>query len=225
MEYLYETHFHTERVSPCGHVPAGEAVGAYRQKGYAGIIVTDHYYEGVLRQAGEGCSPQEQVDWWLSGYQQARQEGERQGLQVMLGMELRFAGGPEDYLVYGLCEEFLRQNPRLYAMTPASFSRLARENGLYFGQAHPFRKGLSRCAPELIDGVEVFNGNLRHDSHDADALAFARDHGLLETSGSDFHEWEDLARGGMVSSEPVRDEAHWVRLLKGRALRCRTPFV
>ena len=66
--------------------------------------------------------------------------------------------------------------------------------------------------------MEGYNGNKRHNSHDADARAFARENGLLMTSGADFHEWEDLARGGMWSPEPVRDEGHWVQLLKSGAL-------
>lgn len=216
--YQYETHFHTALVSPCGHVPADEAVRAFHEKGYAGITVTDHYYERIFEQAGAGLSWEAQLDWWLSGWRQAKAAGDQVGLTVLLGMELRFAGHPEDYLVYGISEGFLRAHPRLFEMTPVSFSALARENGLYFGQAHPFRPGLTRCEPHLLDGVEGYNGNQRHDSHDADARAFAREHGLLLTSGADFHEWEDLARGGMLSPEPVRDEAHWVRLLKSGAL-------
>lgn len=218
MKYLYETHFHTAAISPCGSVPASEAVRAYHDKGYAGITVTDHYYESVFDQAGKDRPWEEKLDWWLGGWRQARQAGAQVGLNILLGMELRFTGHPEDYLVYGISEAFLQEHPRLFDMTPATFSNLARENGLYFGQAHPFRPGLTRCDPALLDGVEVFNGNLRHNSHDADALAFARKYGLLETSGADFHEWEDLARGGMLSSEPVRDETHWVQLLKNHQL-------
>ena len=218
MEYLYETHFHTAEVSPCGSIPAAEAVRAYHDKGYTGIVVTDHYHGDILNQAGQEASLDEKVEWWMNGYRLARQTGEALGMTILLGMELRFDGHPEDYLVYGISPAFLHAHPLLYTMTPASFSALAREHGLYFGQAHPFRPGLTRCDPALLDGVEVFNGNLRHNSHDADAQAFAREHGLLETSGSDFHEWEDLARGGVRAPEPVRDEPHWGRLLKDRRL-------
>lgn len=216
--YRYETHFHTALVSPCGNVPADEAVRAFHEQGYAGITVTDHYYDGLFENPASGSSWEDKLSWWLSGWRQALAAGQEIGMTVMLGMELRFAGHPEDYLVYGISEAFLREHPRLYAMTPASFSVLARENGLYFGQAHPFRPGLHRCDPTLLDGVEGYNGNKRHNSHDADARAFARENGLLMTSGADFHEWEDLARGGMWSPEPVRDEGHWVQLLKSGAL-------
>lgn len=154
----------------------------------------------------------------LAGYRAAKEAGDACGLTVLLGVELRFEGHPEDYLVYGVDRDFLIRYPHLYDMTADSFAALAKEHGLYFGQAHPYRPGLVRCDPALLDGVEGFNGNKRHNSHDALAQAFAAEHGLLMTSGADFHEWEDLARGGVVSSEPVRDEAHFTALLKAGRL-------
>ena len=214
MEYRYETHFHTDEVSYCGTVPAAEAVKAYCEQGYTGITVTDHYYGGLLRDFGGNDNWEAAVDRWMLGYRLAKEAGDACGLDVFLGMELRFEGSPEDYLVYGIDRQFLLDHPKLYDLKPDTFSVLAKEYGLYFGQAHPYRPGLKRCDPTLIDGVEGFNGNKRHNSHDAQAQAFGKDNGLIITSGADFHEWEDLARGGMVSSVRVENETHWVELLK-----------
>lgn len=219
MAYRYETHFHTDEVSPCGQVPAAEAVKAYSEQGYAGIVVTDHYYGGLLRNFGGDEDWESAVERWLKGYRLAKQAGDACGLTVLLGMELRFEGHPEDYLVYGFDRAFLSEHPKLYDLKPDSFSALAQERGLYFGQAHPYRPGLTRCDPALIDGVEGFNGNKRHNSHDGLAQAFAKENGLVMTSGADFHEWEDLARGGVIAPEPVRDEAHFTALLKSGALQ------
>jgi hypothetical protein len=219
LSYRYETHFHTDEVSPCGQVPAAESVKAYHEQGYAGIVVTDHYYGGLLRGLGDESLPDgERVDRWLRGWRLAKEAGDKLGLKVLLGMELRFEGHPEDYLVYGFTVERLKAGYRWYDMTAESFSAMARENGWYFGQAHPFRPGLTRCDPALLDGVEGFNGNKRHNSHDAMAQAFAKENGLLITSGADFHEWEDLARGGMTCETPIADEADWVRRLKAGQL-------
>ena len=52
--YRYETHFHTALVSPCGNVPADEAVRAFHEQGYAGITVTDHYYDGLFENLASG---------------------------------------------------------------------------------------------------------------------------------------------------------------------------
>lgn len=218
MSYLYETHFHTAETSWCGNVPAAEGVRAYREQGYSGLVVTDHYFDGLFDRM-DAASWEDKLDVWLRGYRTAAEAGRREGIAVFLGLELRFAGHSEDYLVYGVSEAFLREHPRLYDMQADAFSRFARAHNLYFGQAHPFRPGLTRCDAALLDGVEVFNGNLRHNSHDDEALAFARENGLVETSGSDFHEWEDLARGGLACAQPVRDEADWVRRLKDRQFK------
>ena len=77
----------------------------------------------------------------------------------------------------------------------------------------PFRTGLTREDPALLDGVEVFNVNARHDSHNDDALRFARENGLLFFSGSDPPETEARGRGGMVLPRAPKDEADLVRLL------------
>ena len=63
-----------------------------------------------------------------------------------------------------------------------------------------------------------FNGNARHDSHNDDALRFARENGLLFFSGSDHHETEDRGRGGMVLPREPKDEADLVRLLPSAGL-------
>jgi len=54
---------------------------------------------------------------------------------------------------------------------------------------------------KLLDGLEVYNGNPRHDSQNKKALNYAKNHKLKMISGSDFHEYEDLAQGGIVSKK------------------------
>ena len=48
--------------------------------------------------------------------------------------------------------------------------------------------------PDLLDGLEVFNGNNTHDSHNALADYWADMNGLIKTSGSDFHKADSLQR-------------------------------
>jgi hypothetical protein len=54
---------------------------------------------------------------------------------------------------------------------------------------------------KLLDGLEVYNGNPRHNSQNDKAFAYAKKHELKMISGSDFHEYEDLALGGIVSEK------------------------
>ena len=87
-------------------------------------------------------------------------------------------------------------------------------------QSHPCRSGMKPCPAAYLDGVEVMNGNPRHNSHNEDAASFCRTNGLVGLSGSDFHEWEDLAIGGLDFAGPVPDGATLVaRLRAGEFVR------
>ena len=44
MQYIYETHLHTNESSECGRTPAREYIPYYMDQGYDGIVVTDHFY-------------------------------------------------------------------------------------------------------------------------------------------------------------------------------------
>ena len=57
---------------------------------------------------------------------------------VLLGMEINFYEGDNDYLVYGVTEEFLRSNGDLMDYSPEDFSELCKKNDLLFLQAHSF---------------------------------------------------------------------------------------
>ena len=40
--YYYELHMHTSDTSRCGRSPAADMVAAYKQKGFTGVVATDH---------------------------------------------------------------------------------------------------------------------------------------------------------------------------------------
>ena len=196
MCYKAELHLHTSEVSPCGSVPAAKAMEQYRQSGYDLVVVTDHYYDGFFANR-QGDWPQI-VDQYLAGYMAAKEAGEALGLTVLLGLELRFHGHMDDYLVYGVDRDFLLQYPRLYQMTQEEFFVLANREGLFLAQAHPFRPGCDHQKGEYLHGVEVFNGNVRHNSHNEKALAFAQQYGLVKIAGSDFHEDYDVGTAAVL---------------------------
>ena len=211
-QYLYDGHVHTSEVSPCGKVPAQEMTQRYKEAGYSGIVVTDHYYDGYFQTLTGSWD--KQVDAYLAGYRAAKAVGDRIGLHVLLGLELRFAGSPEDYLIYGIHEEFLRTYPRLYEYTLVSFYDLVKDMDILIIQAHPFRPGLKVAEPDLLHGVEVYNGNPRHDSRNDLAFEYGERHGLIMTASSDAHQYGDIASGGMYFSKLVQSADELVHLLK-----------
>ena len=118
--YLLDTHVHTSEVSSCGKVEAAQMVRYYKEAGYNGIIITDHYYKEYFESMLEG-SWEEKTDIYLSGYRAALDEGKRIGVDVFPGMEIRFHDSPDDYLIFGIDEEYLLNNPKLYNHTLKSY--------------------------------------------------------------------------------------------------------
>jgi hypothetical protein len=148
------------------------------------------------------------VDAYLAGYRAAKEFADRVSrgsFDVLLGIELRYPENENDYLVYGIDEQFLRENPYLYRSSPREFFEKHGADTLVI-QAHPFRDGCSPAPVHFLHGIEVFNGNPRHDSRNARALALAKEHPrLLQTCASDTHQNVDAGRAAMVFDKRITD--------------------
>lgn len=216
--FKIDTHVHTRETSPCGVITAREAVKRYKAAGYQGLIITDHYFDDYFITL-KASTWEGKIDKYLRGYDNASEEGAKQGLSIFLGMEIRFTEGANDYLVYGATEQFLKENKELYKLGLKEFKKLVEKENILIIQAHPFRPGMRVSAPEDIHGVEVYNGNLRHNSKNDLALSFATENALLMTSGSDFHQLEDLARGGMVFDEELKSIQDFMESLRKKTAK------
>lgn len=217
--FLTELHAHTAETSRCAHNSAKTLVDAYLAKDFQAVVITDHLSESTFEAKDALDAPwDEKVDIFLKGYRAAKAyAGDR--LHILLGMELRFAekGNINDYLVYGVTEDFLRKSGDLLKMRLASFSRLAQKNGLLVVQAHPFRNDMKIVNPAFLDGVEVFNACVRHNSRNEIAHQWATLHNLLGTSGSDYHQTGDEGRGGIQTETPIKNNDDLLNILKSGA--------
>lgn len=212
MKYKYELHCHTGNVSSCAAIDAAGLVKMYREAGYSGLVVTDHYNIHTFKNP---LAPQRFTEYFLSGYRKAL-EAAGEGFTVLLGMELRFYGSPNDYLVYGLTEDFLKSNGNLMACYPRRFHKLCKDNGMLFIQAHPFRPFLSRTDPKLLDGCEIFNAKDRTKGCNEKAEEWARKYNMrIRTGGADFHrESQKGNMSGIITDKPIRTNAELVAVLK-----------
>ena len=201
-KYLYDLHIHTSESSACGETCAADIVARYKGLGYDGIVITDHVGESALRNRGETYD--EKITDVLKGYRAAKAL-EDENFTVILGMELRFRENDNDYLVYGIDEDFLRRVNLTEFEKPADFVAVAKENNLAFFQAHPFRDGMTVLTPTILDGVEVYNGHGGHDSRNDIALAWAKKFGVRMISGSDFHYVSKAEPGGVYFEERHMD--------------------
>ena len=222
VEYFTELHAHTRESSTCADLLASEVAERYVAEGYTTVVVTNHYNAYNLDLGGE--SWEDKINHHLEGYR-AMKEYARDRLCVLLGSELRFPECDNDYLVFGITEDFLLLHPDLHLMDLKSFSSLARLHGLLLIQAHPFRNGMKVMRPEYLDGVEVFNGHSGHHSRNDIAMAWAKKYGLIPTSGSDFHHPTQHGCGGIITNAPITSSEELLRVLKSGdySLRCAGP--
>jgi len=211
MEYKYELHCHTEMVSQCGRVAPAEIVKLYREAGYAGIVVTEHY-SPLTFGLRSYYKPQQLVDFYLSSYYEMKKY-ETEDFSVIFGMELRHYATGADYLIYGIEPEWLKQQGNLMLLWEKQVYRKMHAQGYLVFQAHPFRPYILRCNPDYIDGIEVFNGKCDAKTN-FKALQWALKTGKLMSSGSDFHTPAHLARGGIITKEPIKNGQDLVRILK-----------
>ena len=210
--YKIDTHVHTAEVSPCGVVKAKEIVKLYKESGYYGLIITDHYGDYFFHNH-EKLDWNDKIDKLLTGYYKARDEAEKEGLLVLLGIEINFLWSSNDYLIYGLNEEFLKENRNLHHLDLKEFKELIKQEKAVIYQAHPFRPGMEILDPEFLDGVEVFNGNPRHNSRNDLAYKYSLENDLKMLSGSDFHQEEDLARGGIITDKKINNMEEFIGIL------------
>lgn len=216
MPFVFEMHCHTAEVSPCARISAVEGVARYHALGYDGIVTTDHFFDGYFNSLGE-MPWEKKVDRFLEGYEAAKREAGKVGMTVLMGAEFRFTENSNDYLVYGLTRDILVSYPEAHTAGLEAFRAFAREKGLLIVQAHPFRPFITPAAPALLDGVEVVNANIRHDSRNHLARAFAEKNGLFGICGSDFHQAGDEGRAALLFDErPTSSEALVSLLRTGR---------
>lgn len=211
-----ELHCHSADVSECAMADADSLVEAYVKAGYSTVVLTNHFNASTY--AYHKCgSWAEWIDKYVYGYRKLKERAAGK-LEILLGAELRFEGNINDYLLYGLTEEFLREHEFMYRMRRRSFHTLANENGILFVQAHPFRDRMNITPPCHMDGIEVYNGSAggHHgtDSRNEFAEAWANKFGLIKTSGTDLHYPDDTVNAGILTAEKITSTEQLVAVLR-----------
>lgn len=211
--FRYELHCHTSEVSRCGTVSGADAARMYKEAGYDGLVITDHYSPMTFSPLTV-MRPQTAADFYMSGYRSALTQAD-ENFTVLLGMELRYYATANDYLVFGVTEDFLKNSGNLMAMYPRRFYKKTHESGLIVVQAHPFREMMIRTNPKYLDGCEVYNGKQKSSSESANAERWSEENNMqVRTSGSDFHREKNLAMGGIETDRPIKNNAQLLQVLK-----------
>ena len=186
--YRYETHCHTAPVSKCGKASVEDTVSFYKEYGYDGIFITNHFLDGNINLSARKLPYREQIDYYFSDYEDAVRIGAAAGIKVFQGVELSYKG--TDFLIYGLDKEWYKEHPEIMEMEKTEELPFLMEAGALVIQAHPYREAHYidhiRLFPRSVHGVEVINSNQAWESNEM-AKLYARQYGFLTTAGSDNH--------------------------------------
>lgn len=221
--YLYETHLHTKEISACARSSAGDMARACKAAGYTGIFVTNHNWYGNTT-ISRRLPWKEFVERFAEGYENAKRVGEEIGLDVFFGWEAGYQG--TEFLIYGLDVEWLMNHPEIKDASVAEQFSIVHEGGGLVIHAHPFREEdyipEIRLFPDLVDGVEGINAthschlSISHNKKEFDdrAVAYAAEHHLPLTAGSDIHS-SYLFGGGMAFKRRLKSGQDFVAAFRG----------
>ena len=222
--YKYETHLHTSEASACSLLSGAEQARFYKEAGYEGIIVTDHFYNGNT--AVDRSLPWDDwVEMFCKGYEHAREEGERIGLSVFFGWEANYDG--TEFLIYGLDKEWLKAHPDIIRWSVKEQYEKIHADGGFIVHAHPFRERSYikevRLFPEYVDAVEIINVGNHNDEFDRKAAEYARVHSLPATAGSDAHGFDDIL-SGVAFNHKLKDINDFMESIKSGGYELIKPY-
>lgn len=209
-----ELHTHSKEISNCGHLSLEELIELYKNAGYDAMVLCNHFntITANLLLAKKGITDLHKA--YFDCVERAVEIGREKGLLVLGGCELRFDHNENDYLVFGMTAEVCRDWKKICAMKEEEFSAFAKENGILFYQAHPFRNRMSVVNPEYLFGIEVQNTHPRHDSRNDIAKMWAEKYNLHKIAGSDCHQIQDVGTSAIYTDYEVRNMDDLVHVLR-----------
>lgn len=217
--YKFEIHLHTNACSACGVSSAEEMIDAAIEKGYSGVVFTNHFYHGNTC-IDRNLPWEEFVGAYEKDYLRAKEYGEKKGIKVFFGVEEGYDAGKE-MLIYGLSTDTFKNCPEFIMMGANEKADFVHKNGGLTVCAHPFRDRAYIPEPDkeppihLFDGIECFNFYNKPEENEK-AFLFAEKTGLIKTSGGDVHNKSGFGNAGIDFNVPINTYEDFIENLKGR---------
>ena len=224
MLYRYETHCHCSQCSACSVSRSEDLVRAYRDAGYAGLVLTDHFIFGNTA-VDRNLPWKSQMRCFYEAYLQAKIAAEPLDFDVIFGIEHAYGDGKE-VLIYGIGLPFLLDNPDIPELSLDELTERVHAAGGIVIQAHPYRNRPyvnMAVGPrsDLVDGIEGYNiGN--KPGEDREALALAKTGNYIQTSGGDIPYAADprIGKAGIAVPYRIHNEKELVAALMRGDHRC-----
>lgn len=212
-KYKIELHAHTCPGSRCGEVPPDEVIKNCKNDGFYAVVISNHFNMDYCERFGNTAD--EFVENYLKDYYEAKKYGDKYGVKVILGCEIRFTENWNDYLLFGINEEDLKDFYNALELGFENFAKNVKKDGMMIIQAHPFRNGMELVDEKLLDGVETFNMHFHHNSRVASAVKYAVEKKIpITTAGSDYHNEDGDDMGAVLCKELPENSYDIVEILK-----------
>lgn len=216
MIYKYEMHIHT---CPCsgGGSDIRDHIDALIKKGYSGMVVTNHFYNGDTR-IDKDLPWKDFVDAYRQDYLYGLEYARKLDFDLLFGLEEQVGNGQE-ILIYGISADFIEAHPELKPGNAEKYAELVHQAGGLVYQAHPYRDRFYIASPfpldclDKLDGIEVYNACNQPEWNES-ARKLAEEKGLKCIGGSDGHSTETAGNSGIAARERIRTNEDLVRILK-----------
>ena len=216
--YKYEMHVHTR---PCsgGGADIREHIDDLIVKGYSGMVVTNHFYNGDCR-IDRSLSWEEFTDAYRQDYLYGLEYAQKIDFDLLFGLE-EHVGNGQEILIYGITADLIAAHPELKIASAEQFAEIVHMSGGLVYQAHPYRARRYVTSPwpldclEKLDGIEVYNAANEPEWNER-AQALADEHGLACIAGSDGHKTGTAGCAGIAVRERIKSNDDLVRILKSK---------
>lgn len=182
-KYKTELHAHTKPISYCSDIEAEKLIDLYKQLDTDAVVLTNHFTPEFF----QGISKSEGLKKYYGAYSELSKLGDKAGINIILGVEIKFTENSNEYLIYGIKESDLEIAYECLDKGIDFFYKIFKNDQNLILQAHPFRNGMILANPKSIDGIEVFNMHPSHNSRVAKAAEYAKKHNFIISGGTDFH--------------------------------------
>ncbi len=223
---LIDTHVHSKPASMCGWVPSADVPALFKNKGFSGFVLTNHFAPAHLEKLANDYADMKKA--YLNEYLIAKSAGEEIGIKVFLGMEIAISDKYKDaetgemkdfhpeFLVIGLTPEKLLDFPYIFNDNQEKLFEFANSEGLLIFQTHPYRieHNMHPANGKLMHGVEIYNGHPNFLSRKEEAKAFADSFNLRYIAGSDMHVEKQAGTAGIDIPPTIENSVDLCSFLK-----------
>ena len=233
MGYYYDLHCHTQEGSACSDFPVREMVRFYKDRGYSGFVLADHFSGNTAFQ-DPNMPWKDRVNAFCDIYETALDEVEKigGGIKVFLGMEFAIRSRPEDirycfgndFVITNLTREWILEHEDAFGLNFNLVCDAVHEAGGFVIHAHPFLEApwvrSIQLYPRKVDAVEIVNAG-GSDFMNDNAKWYADRYNLPYTAGSDIHHASTKKLAAVETETPCETVVDLITAIKERKVNIR----